>query len=62
MYSTPASCTSCTFKHFWSHPRGTALIVGHVGLLIAGSTEVADLECEASVNEKQVGRLEVSVD
>ena len=48
-------------KHLGSHPGRAALVVGHDGGLVAGRPEVTDLECQAVVDQQQVGRFQVSM-
>lgn len=42
-----------TFKHLWCHPGCAAFIVSHVGLNIAGCSEVAYLQHSASSYKEQ---------
>lgn len=42
-----------TFKHLWSHPGCTALIVGHVGLNITSSSKVTYLQHSTTSHKEQ---------
>lgn len=46
-------CLATTFEHLGRHPGRGALVVGHVGVGVAGGAEVADFHSCASVLQEE---------